>query len=140
MRGQRDHRAAWRICGIPARNAVDELNRLMQVRAAALKRFGENKYFAKARRWRRWRMRSYQFTCCPVSGRGGQQICRRNGLHIRAAWGWRMATQIVAAAEQRRALAAVVGDIETGKFDAAGIAAENNSAASTGLRTRTGTF
>jgi hypothetical protein len=89
-------------------NAVDELNRLMQVRAAALKRFGENNIREGAP------MATIEDALVPIYMLHRYQVEAASKLvggmdYTFALRGdGEMTTQIVAAAEQRRALAAVL--------------------------------
>ncbi|HMI50990.1 MAG TPA: zinc-dependent metalloprotease [Candidatus Saccharimonadales bacterium] len=93
-------------------NAVDELNRLMQVRAAALRRFGENNIPEGAPLATIedalvpiYMLHRYQVEAASkfVGGMDYTFALRGDG---------EMATQIVAAAEQRRALVAVLGTLK----------------------------
>jgi len=93
-------------------NAVDELNRLMQVRAAALKRFGENNIREGAPLATMedvlvplYLLHRYQVEAASklVGGMDYTFALRGDG---------QTPTQIVAPAEQRRALAAVLGTLK----------------------------
>jgi hypothetical protein len=93
-------------------NAVDELNRLMQVRAAALKRFGENNIREGAPLATiedvlvpMYMLHRYQVEAASklVGGMDYTFAVRGDG---------EVATQIVAPAEQRRALAAVLATLK----------------------------
>jgi hypothetical protein len=93
-------------------NAVDELNRLMQVRAAALKRFGENNIREGAPLATLedvlvplYMLHRYQVEAAskPVGGMDYTFALRGDG---------ETPTQIVAPAEQRRALAAVLATLK----------------------------
>lgn len=93
-------------------NAVDELNRIMQVRAAALKRFGENNIREGAPLATLedvlvplYMFHRYQVEAASklVGGMDYTFALRGDG---------QMPTQIVAPAEQRRALAAVLGTLK----------------------------
>ena len=94
-------------------DAVDELNRMMQVRAAALDRFGEDNIRAGAP------LATLEDALVPLyllhryQVEAASQADRRRGLHLRAARrrpGARPARS--PAAEQRRALAAVLATLE----------------------------
>jgi Met-zincin/Domain of unknown function (DUF5117) len=93
-------------------NAVDELNRLMQVRAAALKRFGENNIREGAP------MATIEDALVPIYMLHRYQVEAASKLvggmdYTFALRGdGQMTTQIVAAAEQRRALAAVLATLK----------------------------
>jgi hypothetical protein len=93
-------------------NAVDELNRLMQVRAVALKRFGENNIregdplaTMEDALVPMYMLHRYQVeaACKLVGGMDYVFALRGDG---------QVATKIVAAAEQRRALAAVLATLK----------------------------
>jgi hypothetical protein len=93
-------------------NAVDELNRIMQVRAAALKRFGENNIREGAP------MATIEDALVPIYMLHRYQVEAASKLvggmdYTFALRGdGQMTTQIVAAAEQRRALAAVLATLK----------------------------
>jgi len=93
-------------------NAIDELNRLMQVRAAALKRFGENNIREGAPRATMeeslvpvYMLHRYQVEAAAkfVGGMDYTFAVRGDG---------EVATKIVAPAEQRRALSAVLATLK----------------------------
>jgi len=93
-------------------NAVDELNRLMQVRAAALKRFGENNIREGAP------LATIEDVLVPIYMLHRYQVEAASKLvggmdYTFAVRGdGEVATQIVAPAEQRRALAAVLATLK----------------------------
>ena len=93
-------------------NAVDELNRLMQVRAAALRRFGENNIRAGAP------LATIEDALVPIYMLHRYQVEAASKLiggmdYTFALRGdGQRPTQIVAAAEQRRALAAVLNTLK----------------------------
>ena len=93
-------------------NAVDELNRLMKVRAAALKRFGENNIREGAP------LATIEDALVPIYLLHRYQVEAASKLvggmdYTFALRGdGEVATKIVAPAEQRRALAAVVGTLK----------------------------
>jgi hypothetical protein len=90
-------------------NGVEELNRLMQVRAVALKKFGENNI---------------------------REICGRDGLHLRPARRWRSADKNCGACGAAARAGGGAGYAETVGAGFAGAAATDDSAAATGLPAR----
>jgi len=66
-------------------NAVDELNRLMQVRGAALKRFGENNIREGAPLATLEDVLVPLYMPAPLSSGSGEQARWRDGLHVCAA-------------------------------------------------------
>ncbi len=93
-------------------NAVDELNRLMQVRAAALRRFGEKNIRAGAP------LATIEDVLVPIYMLHRYQVEAASKLIGGMDYAFALrgdgqtATQIVAAAEQRRALAAVLATLK----------------------------
>src|SRR5262249_17703782 len=93
-------------------NAVDELNRLMQVRAAALKRFGENNIREGAPR------AQIEEALVPTSMRHRCQVEAASKLIAGMDYTFALrgdgevATKIVAPAEQRRALVSVLATLK----------------------------
>src|SRR6266849_6493624 len=93
-------------------NAADELNRLMQVRAAALRRFGENNIRAGAP------LATIEDALVPIFMLHRYQVEAASKLVGGMVYTFALrgdaqtATQIVAASEQRRALAAVLATLK----------------------------